>query len=289
MTAAQLVRLLRPHQYAKNLLVFAAPGAAGRLDEGSVLAQTLAAFALFCLVSSAGYVANDLADAEADRRHPTKQHRPIASGAVSPLQARIMLAVLVAVAVAGAPWLGGPFSGVLAGYGALSALYSALLKRVPGVELISVSTGFVLRAVAGGAATDTAISGWFLVVVSAGSLLLITGKRLGELVSLGRTSVTRPVLTHYSATGLRLGSTVAAAVAIGGYSTWAAAEAADRAPGSSALLQLTAIPFVVAIIRYLALSWRGKGEAPERVVLSDPVIVAAGLVWATSYTIGLYT
>ena len=290
MIVAQLVRLMRPHQYTKNLLVFAAPGAAGRLDEGSVLATAFAAFVLFCLVSSAGYVANDLLDAEADRQHPAKRHRPIASEAVSRPLAGGLLVVLALTAIGCAALVDRTFFVVLVGYAALTAVYSTLLKRTPWIELVAVSAGFVLRAVAGGAATDTPVSGWFLLVVSAGALLLIAGKRLGELVTLGPTSRSRAVLARYTTPSLRLLSALAAALAITGYATWAAAEASDQAGGSpgSFFLRLTALPFVIAIGRYLTLSWRGGGEMPERVVLRDPVILLAGAGWAATYSLGIY-
>lgn len=290
MIIAESVRLLRPHQYTKNLLVFAAPGAAGRLDEGSVLWLTIAAFVLFCAVSSAGYIANDLLDAEADRQHPTKRYRPIASGSVAPRAARLVLGGLAIVALGLAPTLGWSFALTLAGYALLSLTYSTVLKRTPWIELIAVSAGFLLRAVAGGAATDTPVSGWFLLVVSSGALLLIAGKRLGELLTLGPSSPSRTVLASYSLASLRSLSAIAAGLAIGGYSTWAAAEASEQASGSggSFFLRLTTLPFVVAIARYLALSWRGAGEMPERLVLRDPLVIVAGVFWAAAYTLGIY-
>ena len=290
MILAQLVRLLRPHQYTKNLLVLAAPGAAGRFDEGSVIRLAVAAFGLFCLVSSAGYIINDLADVEADRQHPAKRHRPIASGAVTPGLATAALAVLSVAAVGLAPSLGWAFTLVLAGYAALSVAYSSFLKRIPWLELVAVSAGFLLRAVAGGTATDTPVSGWFLLVVSAGALLLISGKRLGELVALGNSSLSRPVLARYSASSLRIWSAIAAVVAVGAYATWAAARADELGGGSNGafFLRMTTIPFVIAIARYLALSWQGGGEMPERVVLRDPVVLLAGTCWAAIYSLGIY-
>jgi decaprenyl-phosphate phosphoribosyltransferase len=289
--AGEIVRLLRPHQYTKNLLVLAAPGAAGRLDEWPILSRALLGFALFCLVSSAGYIANDLVDADADRRHPSKRFRPIARGAVSRRVGMIALIALLIVAFSLAPILGWPFTAVLVAYTILSVTYSNFLKRTPWIELAAVSGGFLLRALAGGTATDVAVSGWFLAVVGAGAFLLITGKRLGEIITLGRDSQTRPVLARYTTRSLRLLSAVAGALAIGAYSTWAAAEATDRAAGSgsSLFLRLTAVPFVLAISRYLALSWPGGAEMPERVVLGDRVIRLAGVVWVGAYAVGIYS
>lgn len=287
---APVLRLLRPHQYTKNLLIFAAPGAAGRLGEGAVLVRSIVAFLLFCAVSSAGYVANDLADADVDRMHPKKRHRPIASGQVTPDTARKLIAGLVIGAAVVAPFLNLWFALTLAAYAVVSFTYSSVLKQVPWIELGVVSIGFLLRAVAGGAATDTELSGWFLGVVSAGALFVITGKRLGELLTLGSDTPSRPVLANYTATTLRALAATAAVIAVGAYALWAASDASNRTGDDSGdlALKLTTIPFVIAIGRYLLLSWRGKGEAPDVLVLRDIGMLLMGAVWVTLYAIGLY-
>lgn len=285
-----LLRLLRPHQYAKNLLVLAAPGAAGRLDEADVVARSIASFVLFCAVSSAGYVVNDLLDADADRLHPVKKSRPIASGQVSAAQARVLLAAIALPALVLCPLLGWSFAATLLTYAAVSFCYSTWLKRIPWIELLAVSAGFVLRAIGGGTATDTSISRWFLLVVSAGALLVITGKRVGELLALGANTSSRAVLAGYRLILLQAVAAIASAVAIGGYATWAAAEADERVAGSDAAiwLRLTAIPFAAAIARYLVLSLRGAGETPEALIARDRMMRAAGASWLLMYTVGLY-
>jgi len=284
------LQLLRPHQYAKNLLVFAAPGAAGRLDEADIVASTVLAFVLFCAVSSAGYIVNDILDADADRLHPTKRNRPIASGAVSVGRAITILLLLGIPAVMLSVALGGDFAASLAGYGAISVTYSTVLKRIPWVELLAVSAGFLVRAVGGGTATDTPISGWFLMVVSAGALLVITGKRLGELLTLGASSESRKVLAGYQLFHLRLVAVAASACAVGGYAAWAAAEANNRTNDAdgSFLLRLTVVPFALAIGRYFVLSWRGAGETPETLMARDLLMLVTGVSWVIVYSIGLY-
>jgi len=285
-----LLRLLRPQQYAKNLLVFAAPGAAGRLDEPDIVATTVLAFVLFSAVSSLGYVVNDMLDVDADRAHPSKKYRPIASGEVSTQRALQVMAMLGVPAALLSLVLGWNFVLTLAGYAAISLTYSTFLKRIPWIELVAISGGFLLRAVAGGAATDTPISGWFLLVVSAGALLVISGKRLGELLALGGRSASRKVLAGYQRKQLQLVATVAAGLAVGGYATWAAAEANNQAPDSSdsILLRLTVVPFALAIGRYLILSWRGAGETPESLIVRDPLMLIASASWVILYAIGLY-
>ena len=285
-----MLRLLRPQQYTKNLLVFAAPGAAGSLDQPGVAAKTLLAFALFSAVSSVGYIVNDIMDLEADRAHPTKQHRPLASGEVSTKSAINLLTLIGIPALLLGIALGWRFAAALVGYATISLTYSSFFKRIPWIELLAVSAGFVVRAVAGGAATATPISTAFLVVVSAGALLIITGKRLGELLAMGQRSPSREVLARYQRRHLQVLAALAAALAVGGYGTWAAAEASNQVPDSqsSTLLRVTVVPFAVAIVRYLTLSWRGAGETPESLIVRDPVMLAAGATWAILYSIGLY-
>ena len=286
--SAPWVRLLRPHQYTKNLLVFAAPGAAARLDEGDTLLRAITAFALFCAISSAGYVVNDLTDASADRQHPEKRPRPIASGAVSEKVGRNLLVALLVVTAAIAPTLGGWFVLATAGYAITTFSYSLALKQVPWLELVLVSSGFVVRAAAGAAATDVEPSGWFLVVVSAGALLVIAGKRLGELVTLGQDTLSRPVLRHYSASSLQFFAGASAATATVAYAAWAIADASNRA-GDDRFLRLTIVPFVAALLRYLDLCRRGRGEAPDVIVFRDPWMLLAGVVWVALYATGLYS
>lgn len=285
-----IVRLLRPHQYTKNLLVFAAPGAAGRLDEGAVLAKTALAFALFCMISSAGYIVNDLIDAESDRQHPKKRQRPIASGAVAPRTAVITAVALALIAIGPALGLGASFSVVLLMYAAVTAIYSSVAKRIPWFELGVVSLGFVLRAVAGGAATDIPLSSWFIAVVTFCALLLIGGKRLGELLTLGPNAPSRPVLAAYSPSSLRAATTVCAIGAVVAYAAWAAAEANHQAADDtqSLFLRLTIVPFVASMVRYVWLSWQGRGEAPDVLVLRDPVVLGAGVAWVALYALGIY-
>ncbi len=291
MTVAPIVRLLRPYQYTKNLLVFAAPGAAGTLTDPAAFGRTSAAFVLFCAVSSFGYIVNDLADIDADQAHPRKRNRPLASGAVQPRAARAALIALGLGAVIGASFLGWSFAATLAAYAAVTLSYTGYLKRVPWVEMTWVSLGFVLRSIAGGRATDVGISAWFVIVVSAGALLLIAGKRIGERAAMRDTSLTRKVLASYPPRSLELLAVTAGAIAVLGYAGWAVAEAPGQATSATGetLLRLTTVAFVVAIGRFVSLSLRGRGEQPELLVLRDPVVVAAGLCWVGLFAAGVYT
>ena len=148
-----VIREARPKQWVKNILVFAAPGAAGVLDNGSFMLRTLAVFGAFCLVSSGTYYWNDIHDVDADRQHPTKRFRPIASGTVGLRTARIVGTALMAVGIAVAFALGWRVGLVVMGYLTLTTVYSVALKHVAVVDLVAVAGGFVLRAIAGAVVT----------------------------------------------------------------------------------------------------------------------------------------
>ena len=157
--------------------MFAAPAAAGVLNEGDAILETLVAFVAFCLAASATYFLNDAADAVADRLHPTKRNRPIAAGELSPNAARGVAIGLIVVACAiTAPINDGKLTAVVAAYVAVTLSYTLWLKHEPVIDLVAVAAGFVFRAIAGGVATDVPLSDWFLIVAGAGSLFIVTGQ-----------------------------------------------------------------------------------------------------------------
>jgi len=284
-----LVRAARPRQWLKNVLVFAAPGAAGLLDEGAPLVRAVGAFGAFCLVASATYLLNDIADVEADRAHPTKRFRPIASGALAVPVAWVAAGVAAAAGLALGGRAGGwPLVGVLAGYQASTAAYSLWLKHVPVVDLVVVAAGFVLRAVAGAVAVDVPISDWFFIVTSFASLFMVTGKRAAEINGRGDGAAdTRRVLGAYTPGFLAYLRTVSSGAALVGYCLWAF-EKADVVEGGFPWYQLSIVPFSLAIFRYALRLDGGAGEAPEDVVLSDPVLLAGAAAWVITFALGVY-
>lgn len=283
-----LVRTARPKQWTKNVLVFAAPAAAGVLDEPQHLLQTCVAFVAFCVAASGTYFFNDALDAHADRQHPTKQFRPVAAGHISPRLAKVIAVTLMVVGIAVAvPVQGGALAGVVAGYVALTLTYSGWLKHEPVVDLGAVAAGFVIRAIAGGVATGVHISDWFLIVAGGASLFMVTGKRYAEQIELGDASGThRATLTAYSRGYLSYVRAVASGVTIMAYCLWAFEKAAQT--GSQTWFEISIVPFVLAILRYAHLIEQGRGGAPEDIILMDRVIQVLGFLWAVAFAVGVY-
>ncbi len=282
-----LVRTARPKQWAKNVLVFAAPGAAGVLTEPAQLARTMVAFVAFCLAASGTYFLNDALDADADRRHPSKRNRPVAAGLISVGTAKAVAVVLIVAAIAlSLPFNGGKLALVTGGYVVITVSYSLWLKHEPVVDLGAVAAGFVLRAIAGGVATDVPLSDWFLIVAGAGSLFIVTGKRHAEQVELGDASAGhRATLAEYSSAYLNYVRAVTSGVAITAYCLWAFEEAA--VVGDVFWFRLSIVPFVAGILRYALVAEQGGGGAPEDIVLGDRVLQLFGLLWIASFAIGV--
>jgi decaprenyl-phosphate phosphoribosyltransferase len=283
-----IITALRPRQWTKNLLVIAAPAGAEVLTEARTWWLLALAFTAFCAASSAIYVINDLADVEADRRHPTKRNRPIASGELSVGTARVLAASLgiiaFALAVATVEW---DFVAVLAVYVAATLLYSAWLKHVAILDLVIVASGFLLRAIGGAVVVDVVISSWFLIVTSFGSLFVVTGKRLAELEELGEDAVyVRPTLDHYSVPFLRFVMGVACTGTALAYCIFSFDKAEIAGPGA-VWFQLSAIPVVTALLRYALAVEAGEGAAPEDVFLRDRPLQILGVIWIVVFGVGL--
>lgn len=283
-TARAVLRTARPRQWMKNLLVLAAPLAAGVLTDPDVLAPVLAAAALMVLASASIYLFNDVVDAEADRNHPTKRTRPVASGEL-PAGLAIGAGVVSALlALAGALAMSTELAVTIAVYLAMQVSYVLGLKHQPVLDLAVVSSGFLLRAVAGGVAASVPLSQWFLIVAAFGSLYMVAGKRFSELHTVGADALTRRSLTMYSESYLRFVWGTAAGITITAYSLWAF----EMAPASGVPWQAISIfPFVIAMLRYGSDIDRGAAGEPEDVVLRDPVLLGVAAVWLLTFSLGL--
>lgn len=290
-----LVKAVRPHQWTKNVLVFAAPVAAGTLFADGVIRNAVVAFAAFCLAAGGTYLLNDARDVDSDRRHPTKRNRPIAAGVVPVPLATALGAVLLITAVGVATLAPGDGSNynlayTIAAYLSLTCAYTFWLKHQPVVDIMAVAAGFVLRAIAGGAATEVPISKWFYLVTSAGALFMVVGKRQGEAAELGADAVAlRPALAAYTPDFLGYLRSVSSGLLVIAYCLWAFESASTVANGNgSVFFELSVVPFLAAVLRYALLIGEGKGAEPETLVLRDRPLQIAGIAWAIIYGYGLY-
>ena len=287
--AFNLLISLRPGQWTKNLLVFAGLLFAKRLFDPAAVGDAMAAFAIFCALSGAVYLVNDILDREIDRRHPTKARRPIASGALPVAIAASTSAVLTGSGLLGAFVINSKFGWVAAGYLALQVLYSAKLKHIVILDVLTIAIGFVLRAVGGAFAIDVEISQWLLVCTILLALFIALAKRRHELVLLadGATGH-RPILGEYSAYLLDQMISVVTASTLVAYIFYTISPETQEKFGT-ALLELT-IPFpIYGIFRYLYLVHRRQGGgSPAELLLTDRPLLACVALWAASVAFIIY-
>ena len=284
-----LLRTARPKQWLKNVLVFAAPGAAGVLDQSAELGKTLLMFVAFCLAASGTYFWNDVLDVEADRAHPTKSKRPIAAGTVSLTTAKLVGVVLPILALGVAALTGRWQSvAVVAAYMAITLSYSAVWKHVAVLDLVAIASGFVLRAMGGAVAVDVPMSSWFVLVTTFGSLFVVTGKRYAEAIELGDGAHhVRSTLGDYTDGYLRFVLAVTCGGALVSYCVWAF-ETKELSGSDLPYYELSIVPMLAAFLRYALVLDQGAGAAPEEVFASDRVLQVLGLIWLVVYGMAVY-
>lgn len=269
---------LRPRQWTKNLVVLAGLLFSGKMAEWPALAAALAAFACFCLISSVGYLVNDVIDREKDRAHPVKCRRPIAAGRLRPADVLILAGVLAAAALAGA-WLVLPaFAAVALAYLLLTFAYTLYWKHQVILDLLAITGGFLLRALAGTVVLGVTLSPWLFVCVSLLALLLGLGKRRHELGLLEEESVNhRPVLADYSRQFLDQALTMAASSSVVSYAVYCISS-----PTAEAHHRLVfTVPLVIyGVLRYLYLVLHhNQGGQPEEMLLGDRPLLATVVLW----------
>jgi decaprenyl-phosphate phosphoribosyltransferase len=277
----------RPKQWLKNVLVVAAPAAAGVLSQRQAVVDTGIAFIAFCLAASGTYFLNDAFDVEADRLHAKKRFRPIAAGEVPVRMAQVIGIVLLVCGIAFGFLASWKLPIVIGTYIAFTTTYTVWLKHVAVVDLGMVAAGFVLRLIAGATAVDVPISVWFFIVGSFGSLFMVAGKRHAEFMDLGSERAGhRATLSEYSREYLGYVRAVASGVAMVGYCLWAFDK--SRGHAGPPWYELSIVPFVLAMLRYALLIERGEGGAPEELVLHDIPLQVMGILWVVTVGIGLY-
>ena len=288
-TAASLLVSLRPDQWHKNLIVFAALIFAVKLLDPAALARATAAFLIFCAVSSVVYLINDVADRDQDRQHPVKRLRPIASGELSPGTALTFAAVLGAAALAIAFWLRPAFGVAAAAYLALFVVYTGSLKHIVVLDVMTIAIGFVLRAVAGGLVIDVHISNWLLVCTMLGALFLGLAKRRHEMTLLTEgAGGHRKILEEYDTYLLDQMIGVVAAATMVAYIIYCASPETRAYFGTEWMVLTTPFP-IYGLFRYLYLVHRKAGGGnPSDLLLNDRPLLACVLLWGLTSVLIIY-
>ncbi|MFR9752746.1 decaprenyl-phosphate phosphoribosyltransferase [Nocardia sp. 004] len=284
--ASGLFKAVRPRQWVKNVLVLAAPLAAGTVTDADVLAHVGMAFVVFCMAASGIYLVNDALDVEADRAHPTKRFRPIAAGVVPVNLAYALSAVLLTGSIAASFLASWQLAVVMAVYIGIQLAYCFGLKHQAVLDICIVSSGFLLRAVAGGAASDIPLSQWFLLIMAFGSLFMAAGKRYAELqIALGTGAKIRKSLEYYTPTYLRFTWTLAATAVVVFYGLWAFEQ--DRL-NETTWFAISMIPFTIAILRYAVDVDGGEAGEPEEIALGDRVLQCLAVAWIGAVGVAVY-
>ena len=281
-----LIRAMRPQQFVKNGIVFTALVFSVRQAWRPaypdtwlpLLLRAMLAFAAFCAVAAAEYLINDIRDREADREHPRKRFRPIASGELPVPLAQTTAIVLFAAGIAGGLALGWRFAAVLVGYAALMLAYSYALKTIVLIDVIVIAVGFVLRAMAGALAIGVPVSPWLYLCTGLGALFLAVNKRRHELVLLQNNAVNhRPILQEYSTQLLDQLSAMVTAATLIAYSLYTFS--AENLPKNHVMM--VTIPFVIyGLFRYLFLVYqKDEGGSPDEIVVRDRPLIACMALW----------
>jgi len=280
-----VLKTMRPKQWVKNVLVLAAPFAAGRLGEVGVLMHVVVAFAVFSLAASGVYLVNDARDVEADRAHPKKRFRPIAAGVVPAPVAYGVAVVLFAGALALSFLATRNLAIVAAVYVVVQLAYCLWLKHEPVIDICIVSSGFLMRAIAGGAAATLYLSPWFLLTMAFGSLFMAAGKRYAEMRLAERTGAKiRKSLESYTASYLRFVWTLSAGAMVLCYALWAF----ERDGTNASWYAVTIIPITIAVLRYAVDVDGGLAGEPEEIASKDRVLQLLLLAWIGTIGVAVF-
>lgn len=285
-----ILKVLRPKQWIKNLLLFAGIIFSENLHNPKMLLNSTLGFIFFCMLSGAVYIINDIRDVESDRQHPRKRQRPIASGELAISTAQIVASILVIIALIGSFAINLTFGLFALGYFVLQNLYSFFLKHVVIVDILVVAIGFVLRALAGieairipGAVVP--VTPWFIVVTFFLALFIVICKRRHELILLEENaSVHRPVLEEYSSAFIDQMISVVTSATVISYALWAAIGYTRKQN------MIYTLPFVLyGIFRYLYIAYqKEEGGAPEITLLTDKPLLIDVFLWGLTVLALLY-
>ncbi len=287
---AEVLRSLRPHQWTKNLVVFAGLIFGQQLLDAGDVRDAVVAFAVFCAMSGVVYLVNDVRDREMDRLHPVKARRPIASGRLAPGPA-IGIAAVLGLAALAVAWLAlpPPFGHIATTYLLLLSFYSVSLKHIVILDVLTIAVGFVLRAWAGAAAVEVVFSHWLLLLTLLGALFLGLCKRRAELVTLAAGARDhRPILAQYSPHLLDQMIGIVAASTLLGYAFYTIDQETVAKFGTDRLIWTVPFP-LYGLFRYLYLvHQRAAGGDPSETLFTDRGLIACGLLWVTAVVLILY-
>ena len=297
----EIIKVARPVHWVKNLALFAALIFTGHLFDGSYFLRVFWGVVIFSLATSSTYIINDIFDAKADRLHPIKKFRPIASGKLPLMVAWAEAVALGVAALYLANYLNQLFLLMVAMYIGIQILYSAFLKNLAIIDILIIASGFIIRVYAGAFVIDAHLSVWFLLCVISAALFLASGKRRAELNLLKETGVTRISLTHYKRELLNSYVTMFGNAA---WLSWALFTFFESPPASlpvwlflaelsrattiSKLLMITIPVVIYGIMRYEALIFEGRAEIPEKLLLTDKSLIASIFLWIGLVTWILY-
>jgi len=289
-TTLSLIQSLRPHQWIKNGFILIPLVFAQRVFDWPSVLLSLQAVASFCIMSGAIYLINDLSDLDADRRHPTKRHRPLASGLISPLLAKVTAAVLLPGSLVWGAAIGHMFLLVLVIYLAIQLLYNYRLKNIVILDIFCVSSGFFLRVTSGAVAIQVDISHWLIICTVLISIFLALAKRRNELVILGQENAGnhRKSLSEYSPYLLDQMMGVITASTLLSYMLYCISPETIKKFQTDRLIYT--FPFVLyGIFRYLYLIHKKNlGGAPERLLVSDLPLALSVILWALCCMLIIY-
>lgn len=291
--AYQILKIARPIHWVKNISLFAAIFLTGLLDRQGLLQKVIWAFIAFNFATSATYIINDILDAKLDRLHPVKKFRPIASGKMPIYLAVFEAVVLVLLALLVSSSLNQLFFLLIVGYLLMQVLYSLGLKNIPVVDILIIATGFIIRVYAGAFVIDAHLSVWFLLCVISVALFLASGKRRAELNLLKETNeITRTSLVRYQKELLNSYVTMFGNASWMSWALytffespkaslpfWLVLAELSKTTTVNKLLMATIPVVIFGIMRYEALIFEGKSEAPEKVLLTDKGLIIAAILW----------
>ncbi len=274
------IKATRPKQWIKNLLIAAAPIAAGQF--GSQITNILFGVIGFTAASVIGYLINDWIDRESDRNHPKKKFRPYASERLKLPSLIVMLSMSSIVLILTCVILPTEFMFTIIVYLLITISYTLLVKNLPVVEMIWLASGFLIRAIAGSAIIQEAPTGWFVVAVGFGALFIVSAKRLAELKN-NHSNLTRIVISQYKENFLNRVLTTSASITLLTYSLWV-----FQVHPNSVLAQFTILPLTLSILLYSWHSENGDTESPENIIYKDKLLVLSGLTVVISLLIVIY-